>query len=139
MFSFEKIGEMTCIYKWFLHRFANIIGNCWSASISGDEIAKEHKSESRHFEASEKDGLLRQTYRAVCELNRAVDTYDTHWLSYCVVCGKKDTVEHDIKISSNLGKSLLKTNSFEFLRERWPVKKHNRLIFLTSHCFYLVM
>ena len=75
--------------------------------------AKEHKSECGHFEASEKAGLLRQTYRAACEPNRARDSHDTHWVSDCAVCKKKDTVEHDIRISSNLGKSFFKN---EFIR-----------------------
>ena len=28
IFSDEQIGEMTCIDKWFLHEFANIIAHC---------------------------------------------------------------------------------------------------------------
>ena len=89
--------------------------SCWSASISGDERAKEHKSECGHFEASEKAGLLRQTYRAACEPNRAGDRHDTLEIGYRIVpfVKKKDTVEHDIKISNNLGKSFFKN---EFIR-----------------------
>ena len=64
--------------------------------------AKEHKSECGHFEASEKAGLLRQTYRAACEPNRAGDTHDTHLVSDCAVCEKNRHGGGRVAVSNQL-------------------------------------
>ena len=91
MLSVEQICEMTCIDKWFLHKFVNIIAYCELLECEYRLETKEQKNTKLNADILrrvKKVGLLRQTNRASRELNRIGDTHDTHWISFCAFCEK---------------------------------------------------
>lgn len=135
--SAEQIGEMTCIDKWFLHKFANIIAHCELLECEYRLETKEQKNTklnakilrrvkklgfsdkqiALHVNSTELEiRMIRIGYRIVPFVKK-IDTVAAEWpcpTNYLYLTYNAD--EHNIKISSNLGKSLLKTNSFAFFK-----------------------
>ena len=57
MFSVDQIGEMTCIDKWFLHKFANIIAHC-------DLLERDYRLETKEQKNTKLNAnILRQVKR----------------------------------------------------------------------------